>query len=502
MEWSDGESLHLARFPHKSTVLGHLISPSFSGPIPLGRHEIRVAGRTDQGSVATFDFRDLLAQKAGSTQTFLPWQVGRHEVEHHQQTALPSGPSAVLPKDHSLKVSSVEFSLCSKTGLRYFQQLSEIGQIEGFNVVGLTSEPTAKVDQELKAEGYKNYALYQSEVSHPWLEDTSESLEDGTRLASSRFSGLRDWTEGVLQAGREKRLGALAVGIPNYLGKVNETKSQKMAAAQALLHSQPVRQANTYFEGGNILPGRRQDGSAYVLVGQDTLELAASVLAEERGARPSPEEVKAAMAHDLGVDASQLFPVEQPGSFHLDMRMMPIGPGRIALQDSREAVAQHLQWLRDDDQASEHSIAATEARLNDWADACAPLEDIAARDLEAAGLEVCRIAGAFPSIQSPNTDGANFFNARHGVSPEGSSYSIMMGGPAQAESYVARKLLMELNCPIDRLYFLDPEETPTTLREMGGLKCRSKLQGVLSWLQKPTALPSAPVNAAVQLSLF
>lgn len=488
---------------YRGAVRGQEIKGAGVNPLPMARYETRILGRTDQGVIATLDFRQMLKQESGHAQTFLPWAVGQAEIETYSKAAPRAGDRAILPKDHSLQVNSVELSLCTEPSRRYFEQLSQIGQIEGFHVVGLTLGAPASVDRELHLAGYQNYALHSLPASYEWLEDSSESLEGGTRLISGRFSVNEGWFEEVIEAGRQRRLGTLAAGMQGeYMGKVNQAGRQNMAAAQALIHGQPVRQAQSYLEGGNLLSGRRLDGSSYVLVGADTLEVTRKLMGMQSGTEPSLEDARAAVASDLGVPLEQLFAVEQPGAFHLDMRMMPVGPGQIVLQDSREAASLHLEWLKQEGRMNEAQLDKVAESLKAWADARVDLEDAAARDLEKAGLQVHRLAGAFTDIYDRRRDAVNFFNSRHGLSPQGIRYSILMGAPPQAESYFAEKLLEELKVPVDRLYFLDPEQTATTLKQMGGFKCRSKVQGLLASQSAPVALTPGPTSSGLQFALF
>ena len=90
------------------------------------------------------------------------------------------------------------------------------------------------------------------------------------------------------------------------------------------------------------------------------------------------------------------------------------------------------------------------------------------------------MAGVFRNMNDTKADGANFVNARHGTNPEGEKYTIMMGGTAKQEAYVADLLLGQGHLPVERLYFLDPEQNQETLPKQGGLKCRTKPHGHLA----------------------
>ena len=54
-----------------------------------------------------------------------------------------------------------------------------------------------------------------------------------------------------------------------------------------------------------------------------------------------------------------------------------------------------------------------------------------------------------------------------------------MGGKPEEEAFVAEKLLKDYGAGISRLHFLDPAQTADTLSLQGGLKCRTKPDGVL-----------------------
>ena len=85
--------------------------------------------------------------------------------------------------------------------------------------------------------------------------------------------------------------------------------------------------------------------------------------------------------------------------------------------------------------------------------------------------------GAFRNLAKVNIDGSNFFNGRHGTNPQGEKYTILMGGTAKQEEYLADFLLGQGHLQVDRLYFLDPEQNGQTLGQHGGLKCRTKPHG-------------------------
>jgi hypothetical protein len=459
-----------------SPIRGHRLDHPAHSSFPSSRYEVRLIARDRQQQLVSCDFRDLLSSPQPH-QRVLPWSVTRQEVSQELQQQRHTSQS-VLPKDHSLQVRSVELVVNdSDSSDRYFEQMTEIGQVEGFLMVGLSSQPPTERQDRLDQVEYSNFALYQTEPRYTWLEDSSEILSQGARLVPPRLPGGEAWITQVLHQERRERLGELAQCLEGQeQGKVSLSQASEAGVAQGLVQGQRAIVARSYLEGGNLLSGQRKDGTPYVLVGRDSLALTRHLLASTTGRMPSLEEVQEVVAQDLGLLPEQVFPVEQPGTYHVDLCMTSIGPGRIALQDSRKAAELHLKEL----ERSGYSLPSLKAyrdRLEAWVARRTPLEALAQRDLLQAGLEVARVAGAFPSLSDPNRDSVNFFNARHGTSPDGVRYSILMGAPSQLEQHFAQAILDELQAPIDRLYFLDPAETDKTLQRLGGLKCRTKLQG-------------------------
>jgi len=143
------------------------------------------------------------------------------------------------------------------------------------------------------------------------------------------------------------------------------------------------------------------------MVGQDSLDLTRELLERQLGRQPQDQEVLETVASDYGVAAEQVFPVEQPGEFHLDMRMSPLAPGVMALQDSQLSAQMQAAWIRE-----ELGSTMTEAwnqEVEDMVkagDEAARYEALARRDLEKAGLKVVPMAGVFRNMNSTKVDGA------------------------------------------------------------------------------------------------
>jgi hypothetical protein len=475
----------------KHPVRGHRLGDLQHATYPSTRYEIRVVARDQHQQPVGCDFRDLKPE-AWPHQRHLGWSVQPSDP----LTPLVDSPltaQRILPKDHSLRLRSIEIQAGQQdVSDRFLEQLSEIGQVEGFLVVGHTIGDPSKRLQELDQKGLSNFELYETRRFSGWMEDPSEVLSGGARWFCPTVPGSSNLITQVLEADRQERLGHLASRMSGqYQGRVSLD-----ATTPTLVPGGLAIQGKSYLEGGNVLSGHRADGTPYALVGRDSLALTKYLLQNSSEDEISDQQVLQTVAQDLGLPAEQVFPIEQPATFHLDMRMTSLGPGKIGLQDSRKAAALHLELL---EKSGVQGLERHKMTLELWAEQNADLEDLAERDLRAAGLEVHRVAGAFPDLKNSSRDAANFLNARHGTGPDGTRYTILMGTHPDLEQAYAQHLLHDLQVPIDRLYFLNPGDTEATLSGFGGLKCRTKVLGDLPPIQDSPVDADPPPS---QLSLW
>ena len=471
------------RFPQlggRVQVSGHPLSDPHHSHYPSSRYEIRCYAPGPQGQVRSLSFEELVAAQERPFQPELRFTVqgntGRARRDDEKI-------GMVAPKDHSLHIDSMDM-LYQSWGVarQYFQEMTEVGKVEQFQVRGLVSGSSLEsAEKSLNEAGVSNYQLHPSDSTGTWLEDYSEPLLEGGRVVPARFASEGHKLSEVLTQARLARFEPLGLaGDFTRQGSVDSGDYQKVGGAQGMVHGERVFQAHSYVEGGNLLSGLRPDGTPYVLVGQDSLDLTGELLARQLGHKPDEQEVRQAVAADYGVQPDQVFGVEQPGEFHLDMRMTPLGPGVIGLQDSRLAAHMQADWIREElGSTMTPSWNKEVEEMIEAGDEAARYEALTRRDLEKAGLTVVPMAGVFRNMDNKKVDGANFFNARHGTNPDGEKYTIMMGGTAKQEAYVADLLLGHGHLPVDRLYFLDPEQNQETLPDRGGLKCRTKPHGHL-----------------------
>jgi hypothetical protein len=343
--------------------------------------------------------------------------------------------------------------------------------------------------KEVKEQQIENISFTSIPQGEVWVEDYGEPLLQKGWTTPAIFEG--DWLASSIAEDRQKRMKADTTFSEQ--GQVHLSQLQYASLAKAGAQKGIAHQALSYLEGGNIFLGSRANGDAYALIGRDSLAITRELLTRQSGGEVSDQKVLEVIAADLGVPVEGVFPVEQPGEFHLDMRMMPIAPGEYALNDARAAADQQIAWLKEqlslavaDPNLSKEDVQGLKAdfkerakNLRGEARARAVFEALARKDLEAAGMKVHSLAGVFVDPDQPTRDTSNFFNARHGVNEQGERFSIFMGGTPEEEAYVAEKLLKGTDAQISRLHFLDPAQTEETLGLFGGLKCRTKPDGEL-----------------------
>ena len=256
------------------------------------------------------------------------------------------------------------------------------------------------------------------------------------------------------------------------MGKVLQTKAIELASA---LDATPVMSL-TYSEGGNTLIGTYNDGSMYVIIGKDSYAVSKLLLEEDLGRLASEQEVKMAFAIDYGVSIDDLYFIEQPGDFHLDMNMAIIGDGIIAVNDvewAREVFEpendalrnQHMPGLTKEYVQTRGALALQQKKM---------LEDKAAADLEAQGFQVVRVPGRFEFEHYSRESKMNFFNMVTATTPNDEKIIIAMGVPSEKYVTLFMKMIEIGGVDVKAVYFLDPHHSEQSLQLHGGISCRAK----------------------------
>ena len=124
--------------------------------------------------------------------------------------------------------------------------------------------------------------------------------------------------------------------VAEVLGSVRSANLPVKALALAGSLNAPPIMNLTYNEGGNTLIGQR-GGQPYIIVGMDSYEISKKFMEKDLNRKMTEEEVKMAFAIDYGVFKENVYIVEQPGDFHLDMCMAIVGENTILINDSAAA---------------------------------------------------------------------------------------------------------------------------------------------------------------------
>ena len=252
----------------------------------------------------------------------------------------------------------------------------------------------------------------------------------------------------------------------------------------------------TYSEGGNTLSG--MDGNIpYLIIGEDTKSVSKYIIEQDLGREVSEEELRMAFAIDHGVSIENLYFVEQPGDFHLDMSMAIMGGKKVILNDAglslkkcqslqRAAtldyftnyMSNNLGMLEDADfnrniQVELPQEIEKRAYLDKY------FEDKTEGDLKRQGFQVIRIPGRFyiarnDSFRYPIID-MNYFNMVTATTPDG-HYIIVANGCENKEFENDFKNIINENCEkkVDFFHFLDYQSCQISLAIGGGVSCRTK----------------------------
>lgn len=323
------------------------------------------------------------------------------------------------------------------------------------------------IEQELAKNEYEALEYTITESQKPvskWAEDSVEYLENGQVAVLNQFNDkLLEWamTEGrrhrwqgkVAQENLEEALREDHLWIPLGI-RVNavETAVERKHAAQA--KGQDVGHIRAYIEGGNMIAGEDATGKPVIMIGKDALGATAYIY------QLNDDDVRRLICEDFGLESiEQVICVEQPGQFHLDMGMLFIGNGVVIVNDSSEA-------LKDVIEMAEMVPCLTTEKMAAKLKLQYELEEEAAKDLEAAGIEVKR-------EKLENDVLYNFFNGEFVEGKDGFNYYITNGGPKEQEEKFEALMLREWKV-VKKVIFSPKDAAQKSLQERGGVGCRIK----------------------------
>ncbi len=417
-----------------------------------------------------------------------------------------TGPGRILAEDGTTRAGSLEMAYepGDPASLPLIDTMAQIAAETGTRLVVVAKDVQGALSAWLTALSPEVRRLVTVvAVPHPvtaWTQDSGEARSDGSIVVPPSLRGQID-IERVVQTDRLKRRVDLSFFA---MGTMDRTEAARTRLGSALALGLPAYAGKAYSEGGNVVVGTDAQGRQYALVGQDTLAVNRAWLSKQAGRPASDADVLAALASDFGLATDRVIPVEQPGDFHLDMRMMALPGGHVLLNDAPAAFALQRQWLLEDHAAKAppadsptraawleqgSALQRTLAEMGRQAEREGELESRTAQDLQAAGLTVHRLAGTFPAVHQDVpaaglVDGGitrkqalppmDFFNTAQWTTADGERVAVMLGGDPRAEALVRQQWLTALPTPWERVYFLDPGASASSLGRFGGIQCRIK----------------------------
>jgi hypothetical protein len=289
----------------------------------------------------------------------------------------------------------------------------------------------------------------------------------------------------------------------DQVGAVAMRSAHEIMAGVAVAKGSQLNACLSHIEGGNLLVGTLSNGDGYAIVGRDSVSATHAALREDLGRELAEDEVLQIIGADLGVPASNIYPVEQPDDFHIDMWMLPIKPGEVIVNDARSAAQLLIENLTMERAAQRPTQLGPNASSAEWQrnqrelqawqkqgpgfeDFCVQIEQNAekrakaiqgmAADLEKAGLKVHYAPGV---LEAPGSQVMNFLNAEQGTNAKGERYYIALGGAPHVEKVFVERLAQIAGDTISRVHLLDRQYTKGTLQALGGISCRCKIEGQL-----------------------
>ena len=380
------------------------------------------------------------------------------------QKKTPSGKTTVLHLNYTRDQKTKPVKIEMEHLLFFASTATELGlRLE----ILTDSSCREDIEQALTKEQYTplEYAITESQnpVSK-WAEDSVEYLDNGRVAVLNQFNDeLLIWamTEGrrhrwqgkatpenLEEALRDDHLWIL-LGV-----RVNTLKMGTERAYAAHAKDQPVSHIRAYIEGGNMITGEDTMGKPIILVGKDAIAATANIYQIDN------INVRRLICEDFGLDSiEQVVCVEQPGQFHLDMGMLFIGNGVVIVNDSSEA-------LENATEMAELVPCLTTEKMAAKLKLRCSLEDDAANDLVAAGLDVRR-----ETLE--NDVFYNFFNGEFVEGNDGANYYITNGGPKEQEERFETLMAEKWNS-VKKVFFSPLDVAQKSLQESGSVGCRIK----------------------------
>lgn len=509
---------------HGRSLPGQTLPPKVSLAPELRGQSVHLYALDQRDDLVAIDVDALQPHRSCQQPPMLTRSQARETVDReqgrlrNQRLSGKAGPrlGRVVPKDASVMPESYTMATGGDAlSLGFIRGMARVGQLEDFRIEVLASAPKT-IARQLRE---PNLRVLPTKIpSSTWTEDYGEHTVGGGTVVPARIqASLVD--EAVFpdrvrrfygraqvppKASRAKLAEQMRWRFPrahfSVHGAVSQGNRQRLLISRACRLGEPVREANSHIEGGNMLTGTLPDGQGYALVGKDSVAVTRLLMEQELGRRVGQREALQTIAKDLGIAPEHCHAIEQPGEFHLDMRILCAAPGQVVVNDARAAYQVQSQWMRESYQAARTRMTPKKwrqrgkrlekqlAKMRGVAQRRSRLEEKAVKDLRRAGLQVERMPAVFVDPRNPSRDIANFVNGRGGTNAQGERFFIGLGSSSKMERLAADYLMKKIPTGFSKIYFLDSRLTQQTLDMSGGIKCRTKPTGKVApprWLRHP-----------------
>jgi len=321
-----------------------------------------------------------------------------------------------------------------------------------------------------------------------WAEDSGEFRTDGRVAIPALVKGdAKQVIEDDRAARGYKALADRTTEAYLNMARVGVSVQQhkKWAEKVALggVLNQEVFNLGSHLEGGNLLIGSYPNGTPFALVGRDGFAVTRTLYKSDAAAL-------AAIADDVGAKPEQVFVIEQPGQYHLDMGMLIIGSGIVAVNDSgmvldvldrqlKLVCGQLIELAKAGGTgytAAQVTLAYddTIAKLRTTLGQSVDYEARAVQGLRAARpeLTIQRVPAVFPPTEF--TPRMNFLNGEIGSTEAGLGYLITNGGLPFAEEAVLTRYAAGSGGLLGTVCFTTPAAASASFDQGGGIGCRVK----------------------------
>jgi hypothetical protein len=173
------------------------------------------------------------------------------------------------------------------------------------------------------------------------LDDGSLTHENIT-LVVYHVDNMRKWAQDIGETISTNRGNQIIV--PAYYIDGNKKRSNDGFVSALQMHGINARQANVYFEGGNVTFDRF-NGEDILFVGQGNF-----AMAQGYGDQTTEDEAVDRLKHEFNVDRVEVMARGQYGTpvWHLDLAFVITGPGEVAVMDLDYVTDEYVKQLKHD----------------------------------------------------------------------------------------------------------------------------------------------------------